>query len=199
MLRGVILGLLSLLAGGSMSLAQSPQPAPGGFNFPQKIGLAELVNVQDFEKQSPGLGQVGQYRFQGWRMSVYVYDKKRTDIPDVANVEQSKAEANEGVLDVRELQRRGEYVKVEEGQTFAVPPFATSAQFFCRSLRLQRKAQANATKAEDDYDSFICATTWKKKFVKVRLSAETPSSSPATVFVPTVSALELLGRMLGRM
>ncbi len=194
--------LLPLVFGASLALAQAPPattPAPGAFTFPPKIGLAELVNVQDFEKQSPGLGQVGQYRFQGWRMGVYVYDKKRTDIPAEANPEQSRAEANEGVLDVRELQKRGEYVKVEEGQPFAVPPFPVPAQFFCRSLRLERKPQPNATKPEDLYDSFICATTWRKKFVKVRLSAETPASSPATVFVPAVSALELLGRMLGRM
>ena len=203
MLYARLLTLLAALVCGALrALAQAPAPAPpapGAFAFPPKIGLAELVNTQDFEKDQPGLGQLGQYRFQGWRMGVYVYDKKRTDIPAEAHPEQSRAEANEGVLDVRELLKRGEYVKVEEGQPFAVPPFATPAQFFCRSLRLQRKPQPNATKPEDLYDSFICVTTWKKKFVKVRLSADTPSSSPATVFVPAVSALELLGRMLGRM
>ena len=196
-----LLALACLVAPATFAAAQNaPQKAPGaGYNFPQKFGQAELVGTQDFEAQTPGLGQVGQYKFQGWRMSVYVYDKQRKDLADTARADQSIPELDEAVKDVHAAQKQGHYLKVEDGTAFAIPPIPNAGTFYCRSLKITAKPKDNTQpRPEDTYESYRCVSTSRKKFVKLILSSETPWGNPATVFTPVAASIELFGRIMQR-
>lgn len=176
------------------ALAQGAAPA---FSFPKKIGVAELVNTEDFEPKSPGLGQVGQYTFQGWRLSMYVYDKKRTDIADTPNAGQIKPELDASVADIFEAKRQGHYSRVDEGTPFSMPPMGTPPVFQCRAFIIQMAPKPNGP-ASAPYESYMCVTTSRRKFVKLRLSSTTPPGDQATVFTPVAASVELIGRMLQR-
>lgn len=178
--------------------AQAQQSGPAsGYSFPQKFGAAELVNVEDFEAKQPGLGQVGQYKFQGWRFSVYVYDKRRTDLPDRPDPNATKAELDASVADILEARKLGHYARADEGAAFAIPPTATPPTFQCRSFVLQPTPRAG-TAAQPPYDSFICVATAKKKYFKLRISSTTPTGDQATVFTPVAASIELFGRQILR-
>ncbi len=177
--------------------ATPPQAKPSGYTFPQKIGLAQLVNVEDMEGKNPGLGQVGQYTFQGWRMSLYVYDKKRADIAEAPNAAQIKAELDYSVGDIHEAKKLGHYTRVDEGTGFSMPPMATPPVFQCRSFIIQPAPKAGA-QPPAAYESYMCVTTMRRKFLKLRLSSTTPPGDQATVFTPVAAAIEMTARMIQR-
>jgi hypothetical protein len=179
--------------------AQRAEPGKPDFTFPQKVGPAELVGTEDFEAKQPGLGQLGRYKFQGWTMGVYVYDRGRRDLPDTAVDALVKPELAGAAADLMEARKLGHYADVAEGHPFAIPPAATRGVFQCRSFRLTRRQESGqAPSPRDTYDSFVCVTIAKKRFVKLRLSSETPSGDQATVFTPAAAAIELFGRVLQR-
>lgn len=182
------------------ALAQSaapPQPKSSGYTFPQKIGIAQLVNVEDMEAKNPGLGQVGQYTFQGWRMSLYVYDKKRADIAETPNAAQIKAELDYSVGDIHEAKKLGHYTRLDEGTGFFMPPMATPPVFQCRSFIIQPATEAGA-QPPAPYESYMCVTTMRRKLLKLRLSSTTPPGDQATVFTPVAAAIEMTARMIQR-
>ncbi len=199
----VLVFATALILANSPSFAQqrAPEPKAGdaktGYTFPQKIGIAQLANVEDFEAKDPGLGQVGQYTFQGWRMSMYVYDKRRTDLADTPNPAQIKSELDLSVADIQEAKKLGHYARIDEGAAFAMPPTAQPPIFQCRTFVI-RLAAKPGVQPQPPYDSYMCVTTSRKKFVKLRLSSTTPTGDQATVFVPVVAAIEMVGRMLQR-
>lgn len=190
-----ILSVVALVAAAATAVSQ-PATKPA-YTFPQKIGVAQLANVEDFEAKDPGLGQVGQYTFQGWRMSMYVYDKRRTDLADTPNAAQIKAELDLSVGDILEAKKLGHYSRVDEGTMFFMPPLATPPVFQCRSFVIQTTTKP-AAQPTTPYESYMCVTTMRKKFVKMRFSSTTPSGDQATVFTPVAAALELTARMLQR-
>ncbi len=197
-LWGQLVFAVALAAGLSMPAASCAQPVPavqGGYTFPQKIGIAQLVNVEDFESKQPGLGQVGQYTFQGWRMSLYVYDKRRADIPVAPAAEQIKAELDVAAGDIHEAMRLGHYTRLEEGTPFQMPPLAKPPLFHCRSFILQATARPG-DRPSQSYESYLCVTTLRRKFIKLRISSTTPPGDQATVFAPVAAAIEMTARML---
>lgn len=180
------------------AIAQQGAPAARpAFDFPKKIGVAELQSVEDFEAKSPGLGQVGQYVFQGWRMGMYVYDKQRKGIANGPDAAQIKTELDQSVGDIFEAKKLGHYAAVDEGVQFAIPPTGAPPVFHCRGFRIQFAAKAGEA-LRPPYDSYMCVTTSRQRYVKLRLSSTTPSGDQATVFTPVAAAIELVGRMLQR-
>jgi hypothetical protein len=186
----------AICVAGTVAFAQKP-PGKSPYTFPKKIGAAELVNVEDFEPKTPGLGQVGQYSFQGWRLSIYVYDKQRTDIADTPTLAQIKPELDAAAGEILEAKRQGYYARADEGTAFAIPPMGTPPVFHCRSFILQPTAKP-PVQAQPPYESYVCVTTAKKSFAKLRLSSTTPPGDQATVFTPVAASIELVGRMLLR-
>lgn len=199
------IGILSLAAACAAlvpapALSQTADKAPAkpaAYTFPQKIGIAQLANVEDFEAKNPGLGQVGQYTFQGWRMSLYVYDNNRADIAETPNAQQIKAELDNAVGDINEARKRGHYTRVDEGTGFFMPPMATPPVFQCRSFIIQPAPKADA-QPPAPYESYMCVTTMRRKFLKLRLSSTTPPGDQATVFTPVAAAIEMTARMIKR-
>jgi hypothetical protein len=185
------LGLLVFLAA-SPAIAQQPA-AKTPYTFPQKIGIAQLVNTEDFEAKQPGQGQVGRYTFQGWTMSMFVYDAGRNNIAAAPDAAQSRQELDVSAAGLLELQTRGQFAKIEEGAPFAIPPMAKPPIFHCRSFIIQPGAEA--AKA---YERYICLTTSRGRFIKVFVQSTTPPGDQATVFTPVAAALEVTGRMLQR-
>ena len=191
----VVLAAAALLP--DAGIAQTAVASNSAYTFPQKIGIAQLTNVEDFEGKNPGLGQVGQYTFQGWRMSMYVYDKKRTDIADVSNGQQMKTELDYSVGDILEARKLGHYVRVDEGAPMQMPPLYAPPVFHCRTFVIQAAPKAGA-QPSPAYESYLCVTTMKKKFIKLRLSSTTPHGDQATVFTPVAAAIEMTARMLSK-
>lgn len=165
------------------------------YQFPQKIGPAELIGVEDFEAKDPGMGKAGRYKFQGWTMGVYVYDKKRSDIAPASNPAQAKAELDTAAGELIEVKRLGHYTRLDEGTAFAIPP--TQPIFWCRAFTAQLAAKAGAAQ-QPAFDTYTCVTTSKQRFVKLRITSTTPAGDQATVFTPVAAAIELFGRQLQR-
>jgi hypothetical protein len=172
-IRAACIGLFSA----GLIAAPGAAPAPKdpitiqGLTFPDRIGGAERGETHDFEKTNPGLGHSVQYRMPGWSITVYVYDKGRTSIPDDPQSDVIKgefAEARREVFDVRS--------QVEWKRDFSIQGESRKARFACGAFSFTNKAS-------DQLSGFLCLTGWKNKFVKFRLTTPRGSEAEAARFV----------------
>ena len=138
--------------------------------MPLTLGLSKRGEIKDFEATNPGLGQAVQYALPGWRNTLFVYDLKRTDIPEAADAAVIAPQLAQAAADILTLKQRGDYADVEEGLAFTVPSGA-NARFHCKSYVLKSPTPLGGVKsATSEFDSYLCVTTWRQKFVKARLT-----------------------------
>lgn len=135
-----------------------------GLMFPDRVADAEIGPTTDFEQSKPGLGYGVRYRKPGWTIDVYIYDLGRTSIPEGAESGMLKSELKEAQDDIRELQRRGEYAKVDLVRTYVVRDRRGRPRLQCSDFNYVHE-QTGAV------DSVLCLTGWKDKFVKFRLTS----------------------------
>ena len=173
--RAACIGLFSAGLIGAPGAAPAPKDPVTiqGLAFPDRIGGAERGEVHDFEKTNPGLGHSVPYRMPGWAISVYVYDKGRTSVPDDPQSDVVKAELADARREVFEVRSN-----VEWKRDFSVQGEGRKVRFVCGAFTF-------ADKPPDRLTGFLCLTGWKNKFVKVRLTtqARCGTEAEATRFV----------------
>ncbi len=169
--RALIIGAIAGLAAPHASAQQAP-PGLTGADMPLIIGQAKRGEVKDFEGSNPGLGQAIAYQAPGWRNTLFVYDLKRKDLPEKADAAVIAPQLQQAAGDILTLKKRGDYADVEEGLSFTVPA-GSNPRFHCKSYVLKSATPLGGVKsASSEFDSYLCVTTWRKKFVKARMTTE---------------------------
>ena len=172
----LIIGVIAGLAAPYASAQQAP-PGLTGADLPLTLGTAKRGEIKDFEATNPGLGQAIAYQAPGWRNTLFVYDLKRKDLPEMADAAVIAPQLQQAAGDILTLKKRGDYADVEEGLAFTVPAGA-APRFHCKSYVLKSATPLGGVKsASSDFDSYLCVTTWRKKFIKARMTTERRASA----------------------
>ena len=139
-----------------------------GLQFPKAIAGAQIGEPHDFESKSPGLGYSVNYRLSGGWIDVYIYDLRRSSIPDDATSEPVKGQLLQATRDV--FNRKGA-TNIKAKLRYALLDDTAHVRFLCTSFALSEQGAP--------LDSYLCVTSWKNKFVKFRMSARRRAGSDA--------------------
>ena len=164
-----ILTVVAVLVSAAAVFAQEKQEklkVVYGLSIPDRIGGLVYARTVDFESKSPGLGYA--LRFEGkpgWMVDVYLYDLGLNTIPADAESEVIKNQLAQARGDVFELGKRGTYANVTDKGGFSVPA-SGKPRFICASFGYLR-----GDRVDIDVESYLCLSSWKDKFVKIRMTA----------------------------
>jgi hypothetical protein len=143
-----------------------------GLRAPEEIAGFTLNDSTNFEKSKPGDGYGLDYSQSGWKLDVFVYDLRRSAIPDDVNTAIVRAEFERSRADAFLAQPRGLYAQVYLRRNFTIED-GKRTRFQCAAFHLTR----DGAKPQD---GFLCVTSWNNKFIKLRLSTLSSSDSEAT-------------------
>jgi hypothetical protein len=179
-----ILTVVAVLVSAAAALAQEkPQEKLNvvyGLPIPDRVGGLVYARTVDFESKSPGLGYALRFAGKpGWMVDVYLYDLGLKTIPADTESDVIKDQLAQARGDVFELGKRGTYAGVTDKGDFKVPATG-KPRFICASFSYLR-----GDRVDIDVESYLCLSSWKDKFVKVRMTAPkgTMARSDATDFV----------------
>jgi len=156
------------------ALAQKPQaqqaPSPAqqpptilGLKIPDKVGGLAHAAPFDFEKTNPGLGYSIEFLRPGWRIDVYIYDMRMKSIPDDLDSEVIKKQFAQATDDIFALEKRGTYAKVTAKGDYSIER-GGQTRFLCSAFSYVH------TQSAVTVDSYLCLTSWKNKFFKIRMT-----------------------------
>jgi hypothetical protein len=151
-----------------------------GFAFPDRVGDFARAAVQDYEKKQPGLGQGVAYTNGPWLANVYVYDMRRTSIPDDPASDVLKSQFAQAQDDVHASARQGRWLKVELKRTFMYPE-GGPPRFNCADYKLR-------TRENTEVDSVLCVGAAKNKFMKFRVTGPQGGDGEALRFIETLES-----------
>ena len=165
-IRTAFLALLVAIA----APASAQEPSYFGLRFPDMVAGFPRGDINDFEKDHPGLGYGVRYNGNGWVINVFIYDDGIKDIPDdvTADVAGKQFAQARGDIYARMAQSKGNAV---DRARFAVPGRDQKTGFVCGAYLLSDRGR--------QIDSFLCLTVWHHKFVKYRLSTLSNGDSTA--------------------
>lgn len=172
--------LLAASALGSVPAAQARDATAKGSvtllgqKFPSSVAGYKGQGSRDFESRTPGLGY--SYRYQrGPRQwaDVYVYDKRRSDLPERYDATVSSAELAAATGDIARAAQVGAYRSATPRGEFSVPA-SGQPRLDCASFLL-------VAPDGEERDSIACLTNRSGKFIKVRLDGPRGSLTPKTV------------------
>jgi hypothetical protein len=144
-----------------------------GLKAPEEIEGFTLNDSTNFEKIKPGDGFGLDYSQSGWKLDVFIYDLKRAAIPDDAKSAIVKAEFERARAEAFLAQPRGIYAQVYLRRNFTIDDAAGRTRFQCAAFHLTR----DGAKPQD---GFLCVTSWNNKFVKLRLTTLSDTSTEAS-------------------
>jgi hypothetical protein len=174
MIRLTVLALLAFV----VSAAAEPLTL-SGFAFPDRVGAFVRAAVQDYEKKQPGLGQGIAYTSGPWLANVYVYDMRRTSIPDDPASDVLKSQFAQAQDDIFTSRRQGRWLTVELKRTFMYPESGTP-RLNCADFKLRTRENA-------DVDSLLCVGAARNKFMKFRVTGPAGASDgEALRFIETL-------------
>ena len=134
-----------------------------GFKAPEEVGGFRLNDSTNFERLKPGDGYGLDYSQPGWKLDVFIYDLKRSAIPDDAKSAIVRAEFERSREDAFLAQPRGLYAQVYLRRNFTIEDPAKRTRFQCAAFHLRR----DGAKPQD---GFLCVTSWNNKFIKFRMT-----------------------------
>jgi hypothetical protein len=134
-----------------------------GFKAPEEIGGFALNDSTNFEKSRPGEGYGLDYSQPGWKLDVFIYDLKRSAIPEDAKSAIVRAEFERSRGDTFLAQPRGLYAQVYLRRNFTIDDGSKRTRFQCAAFHMTR----DGAKPQD---GFLCVTSWRNKFLKFRLT-----------------------------
>jgi len=182
--RAGILAVVAVLVPAAAAFAQENSQEKlkvvYGLSIPDRVGSLVYGRTVDFESTSPGLGYALRFSGQpGWMVDVYLYDLGLKTIPADAESDVIRNQLARARGDVFELGKRGTYANVTDKGDFPVPATG-KPRFVCSSFSYLRGERVDV-----DVESYLCLSSWKNKFVKVRMTAPkgTVSRSDAAGFV----------------
>ncbi len=82
--RGTALIALVLLAAATTAAHAIASVTVFGLRAPDEVGGFRLNDSMNFERSKPGEGYSLDYSQPGWKLDVFIYDLKRSAIPDDA-------------------------------------------------------------------------------------------------------------------
>ena len=176
----VVAVLVSNAAAPAQETAQEKLKVVYGLSIPDRVGSLVYGRSVDFESKSPGLGYSLRFGGRpGWMVDVYLYDLSQRTIPADAESEVIRNQLAQARGDVFELGKRGTYANVTDKGDFTVPATG-KPRFICSSFSYLR-----GERVDIDVESYLCLSSWKDKFVKVRMTAPkgTLTRADATSFV----------------
>lgn len=156
-----------------------------GLKAPEEVGGYRLNDSTNFERNKPGEGYGLDYSQPGWKLDVFVYDLKRSAIPDDAKSAIVRAEFERSREDVFLAQPRGLYAQVYLRRNFTIEDSAKRTRFQCAAFHLTR----DGAKPQD---GFLCVTSWNNKFIKFRMTtlsdrdSETAARGHMAAWVPVL-------------
>jgi hypothetical protein len=151
-----------------------------GIRFPDGVGSFARGSVQDFEKSHPGLGQSIAYAAGPLRANIYVYDLRRSSIPDSPASEIIKTQFEQAKGDVFRARQQGAWQKVQLKRSFNLPESGTP-RFICALFTLVNKQDVTL-------DSTLCVAGARNKFVKFRVTGPPGDPEPPR-FIEAFAAL----------
>ena len=167
------LAAAALLLSAATALAQETAKEPAkeptriyGLAIPERVGGLVRGQPVDYETKAPGLGY--SVRFSGppgQVVDVYLYDLGLKAIPDDIESGIVKGQLASAKGDIVELGRRGAYGNVTELDEFSVADGGKTG-FRCASFSYLRGERKDV-----DVSSYVCLTSWRNKFVKIRMTA----------------------------
>jgi hypothetical protein len=149
-----------------------------GFAFPDRVGDFTRAATHDYEKTQPGLGQGVAYTSGPWLANIYVYDMRRTSIPDDPASDVLKSQFAQAQDDIFTSLRYGRWVKATLRRTFAFPESGTP-RFNCADFTL-------LTRENTEVYSLLCVGAAKNKFVKFRVTGPQGGGGEALRFIETL-------------
>ena len=175
-----ILAVVAVLVSAAPAFAQEKLKVVYGLSIPDRVGGLVYARTIDFESKSPGLGYALRFGGKpGWMVDVYLYDLGQRTIPADAESDVIRNQLAQARGDVFELGKRGTYANVTDKGDFTVPATG-KPRFICSSFSYRR-----GERTDIDVESYLCLSSWKDKFVKVRMTAPkaTMSRADASNFV----------------
>jgi hypothetical protein len=175
-----ILAVVAVLVSAAPAFAQEKLQVVYGLSIPDRVGSLVYARTIDFESKSPGLGYALRFGGKpGWMVDVYLYDLGLKTIPADAESDVIKNQLAQARGDIFELGKRGTYANVTDKGDFKVPE-SGKPRFMCSSFGYLR-----GERVDIDVESYLCLSSWKNKFVKVRMTAPkgTLAKSDAISFV----------------
>lgn len=143
-----------------------------GLKAPDEIEGFTLNDLTNFEKIKPGDGYGLDYSQSGWKLDVFIYDLKRSAIPEDAKSAIVRAEFERVRADAFLAQPRGVYAQVYLRRNFTIDDPSKRTRFQCAAFHLTR----DGAKPQDGY---LCVTSWNNKFVKLRFTTLADSNTEA--------------------
>ena len=157
-----------LIAFAAAALAQGA-PAYFGVTFPESLQGARRGAVVDYETTGhPGLGYSAGYGHRDWKADVYVYDLRRPKIS--ADLSSPDVTSHFDQV-VRDVSTPGLYSNVVAEKRFSIADGGGALRFVCQSFSFTHPQVGPSRSA-------LCLTSWRDKFVKIRLTA--PGNGDAT-------------------
>jgi hypothetical protein len=161
-----ILTVIAVLVSAATVSAQEKLKSVYGLSIPDRVGSLVYARTVDFESKTPGLGYALRFGGQpGWLVDVYLYDLGLKTIPADAESEVIRSQLAQARGDVFELGKRGTYADVADKGDFTVPA-SGKPRFICSSFGYRR-----GERVDIEVESYLCLSSWKDKFVKVRMTA----------------------------
>jgi hypothetical protein len=134
-----------------------------GLRAPEVISGFTLNDSTNFERIRPGDGFGLDYSQSGWKLDVFIYDLKRSAIPEDPKSAILRAEFERARADAFLAQPSGIYAQVYLRRNFTIDDTTRRTRFQCAAFHLTR----DGAKPQDGY---LCVTAWNNKFVKLRLT-----------------------------
>jgi hypothetical protein len=177
MIRSVAL-VFALLA--QMAPVLAEPISVSGIPFPDGVGSFSRGSVQDYEKTHPGLGQSIAYAAGPLRANIYVYDLRRSSIPDSPESEIITTQFEQAKGDIYRARQQGAWQKVELKRSFNLPE-SGPPRFICALFTLVNKQDITL-------DSTLCVAGARNKFVKFRVTGPPGDPEPPS-FIEAFAAL----------
>ena len=166
--RGTALIALVLLAAATTAAHAIASVTVFGLRAPDEVGGFRLNDSMNFERSKPGEGYSLDYSQPGWKLDVFIYDLKRSAIPDDAKSAMCGPSSS---ARARTCSWRSRGACTLRSTCGAISPSRTAkrTRFQCAAFHVTRGAKPQ--------DGFLCVTSWNNKFINFRM---TTLSNPNT-------------------
>lgn len=101
----------------------------GGINFPRALAGFELRSVIDNEKSNPGLGVTLLYNAPGVKISVFVYNQSKSNIPDGIDSSVVQSEFVEAVGNVQQARPDAQLLTRDRNLVAGIPLLQSVFQY----------------------------------------------------------------------
>jgi hypothetical protein len=142
--------------------AQDDSKSPDvGIKFPETLAGMVLVEVTDYEKQTPGLGVGVSYRAEKQKADLYIYNGGLKHLPDGIDSVEVQQHFKQIIGDIVEMEKQGHYQNVK------IVSFGDKTEI---GIQPFLHAEVRFTQQTEDRISHVYLTVLKNRFLKIRFT-----------------------------